>query len=357
MTILVYNLKSMEQNNQPLEEKSLFPGGCANCGHPVVEQGYPTPLCKDCRAKFINFPIPAGIKIFAGVIGVILVIAMFKAPKNFSAGIHYQRGKEAIQKANFLTAQNELTKVIKKIPGFESAKEYLVIASFHNQDMETFAKVMQELVGKKVEEEGLFAEINELTQKASNYFPSDSFMVLFTKYNSFDSIPEIVYRQYITTYADELYPAIRYASLLFDKKRYKSCDSLLDFILQKDRTYFGALSMKTGLKREFGQFDSAHYYCDQILSLNKESAFGISSKARTYLRQKKDKEGMQCALKAFDLDHTDSYSIATLALAYHFNNEPGERDKLIQASKKDSTGMEYMQYVIDVMQGKEKFRE
>src|SRR5439155_25895657 len=116
------------------------------------------------------------------------------------------------------------------------------------------------------------------------------------------------------------------------------------------------LYMKTSVKRELDQFDSAHYYCDRILSLNKESSYGMASKARTYLMQKKDQEGLRWALKSNEPDRMEPYSLATLALAYHFNNKPGERDKLVEASKKDSTQAAYMQYVIDIMQGKEKFR-
>ncbi|MDP4263464.1 MAG: hypothetical protein Q8941_13135 [Bacteroidota bacterium] len=346
----------MEQDNPAPEEKILPQTGCANCGHPIVEQGHPTQLCADCRAKFIHYPIPGGIKIFAGVIGVVLIFAMFKVPGNFSAGIHYQRGKEAIKKSNYNTAEKELSKVIKKIPGFVSAKEYLAIASFHNQDMESFVKMVGELQGQKVEDESLYNEINGLIAKVPNYVPGDSLMAFYTKYHSFDSIPEGVYREYLSTHQDELFPALRYASVIFNNKQYRACDSLLDRILEKDPAYPEALYMKTSIKRELDQLDSAHYYCDRILSLNKESTYGMASKARTYLKQKKDAEGLQWALKSNEPDPAEPYSMATLALAYHLNNQPGERDKLLEASKKDSTQGAFMQYVIDIMDGKEKFR-
>ena len=344
----------MEQDNLSLEEK--LSSGCANCGSMVIEQGYPTPLCKDCRTKFIRYPIPLSIKIFAGLIGLALVFAIVNLPGNLSAAIHYKRGKDAIEKANYLTARDELNKVIKKMPGFNDAKEYMTIAAFHNQDFSTFISLIKELEGTNIENGSLYQQITGLVEKVPEYLPKDSFMALFDKYHSFDSLPEYVYHQYIAAHPDEVFPEVRLASFLFGQKQYRSCDTILDHILKKDPDHAHALAMKTGLKREFNQFDSAHYYCDRILSLNKESAYGTASKARTYLMQKKDTEGMEWALKNIDRRKNDPYSLATLALAYHFNNKPGERDKILEAGKKDSTQTLYIQYVVDVLNGKEKFR-
>lgn len=290
------------------------------------------------------------------MIVVALIFAMFNLPGNLSAAIHYKRGKEAIEKTNYLTARDELNKVIKQMPAFIDAKEYMTIASFNNQDFSTFISLIKELEGKNIEDGSLYQQISGLIQKAPGYLPNDSFMVFFNKYHSFDSIPGYAYHQYISNHPADLFPEVRYASFLFDQKQYSNCDTVLDHILQKDPDHVLALAMKTGIKREFNQFDSAHYYCERILSLNKESAYGTASKARTYLMQRKDTEGMQWALKNLNLRKDDPYSLATLALAYHFNNKPGERDKILEAAKKDSTQTVYIQYVIDVISGKEKFR-
>ena len=278
-------------------------------------------------------------------------------PKSLTTGIHYQRGKEAINKQNYFTAQRELNTVINKAPSFLEAKEHLAIASFYNYDLETFGKIVQDLQGKKIEDEDVYNELTLLTDKASNYFPSDSIMAVFDHYHSWDSIPEAEYEKYVSEYPDELFPAIRYASLLFNNKKYLLSDSLLNNILKEDPTYISALNIKTSIKREFKQFDSAHFYCDKILLLNKESTFGMSSKARTFLKQKNNAEGLKWALKSIDKDPGDPYSLATLALAYHFNNKQKERDELLKTSKNDSLGAAYMQYTIDVMEGKEKFSD
>lgn len=344
----------MDQDH--LTEEDSRSSGCANCGHMVIDPGYPTPLCKECRTKFIRYPIPIGIKVFAGLVVAAMIIALFRLPGNLSAAVHYQRGKDAIAGSNYLTADKELGEVVKKMPGFQEAKEYRTIATFYNQNFSAFITLVSDLQGKKVEEESLYQEISDLTKKVSDYLPNDSFMAIIEKYHSMDSIPDGVCHQYMLEHTDEMFPAARYATFLLDNHRLQECDTILDDLLRKDPNYINALALKTGLKRELGQIDSAHYYCDKILALNKESAFGTASKARTYLKEKKDAEGMKWALKNIELRRNDPYSLATLALAYHLNNMTGDRDKLLEAAKKDSTQMESMQYVIDIMNGKQKFR-
>jgi tetratricopeptide (TPR) repeat protein len=346
----------MEQDHHPTEEVPSR-SGCAQCGHPVIEEGHATPLCTDCRRAFIRFPIPKAIKVFAGVLVLVLLFAMVKVPQNLSAGVHLKRGKKAMRQSNYFTAQNEFEKVRKAVPGYTGIEEYLAIASFYNQDMKTFFEVADHLGGKKVEDEDLYGELNRLMEKSANYVPPDSFFAFFETYHSFDSIPENVYSQYVAAHPDEIFPAIRYASVLSDQERYASCDSLLNLILEKDDTHPSALLMKASVKREFKQYDSAAYYCNRMLSLNRESTDGMSAMARILLRQKKDKEGLDWALKSYEINHAEPYVVATLALAYHFNNRQSERDKLFQAAKKDSMTAEYMKYVTDIMEGREKFRD
>lgn len=343
----------MEYENQ---DKPTAPNVCVNCGNFTIQEGSPTPLCSECRKKFINYPIPVPIKLFAAVIGLLLVFAMSKAPANFTSGIHYERGKEAVTKKKYHTARMELQKVISKVPGFSAAKEYLAVACFYDLDLETFVNTIKDLEGKNIEVKDLYGELSQLIIKATSYWPSDSFMTIFGKYHSFDSIPQSEYHQYVLLYPDELFPLVRYSSALFDNKMWKSSDSLLDVVLEKDPAYINALYLKTSIKREKGEFDSAHYYCDRILSLNIESTYGMASKARTFLRQKNDEQGLQWAIKSIANEPDDAYSKATLALAYHFSDKHRERDKILEAAKKDSLQFFYMQYVYDVMEGKEKFR-
>ena len=110
--------------------------------------------------------------------------------------------------------------------------------------------------------------------------------------------------------------------------------------------------------REEGKWDESIKACDKILQVNNDEAYAIASKARVFLKQKKDKMALDLALESVEKDKSDPFNTATLALAYHFNNQPEKRDAIIKEAKAhiDSTQAYYMQYAIDVIEQKEKFR-
>lgn len=345
-------MENNEISNEQHENK-----GCLNCGNPLIVQGYRNPLCHECRTSFINFPIPKGIKIFRIIILAILIFSVTKMEKNISAGIHLKRGERAEKKGLYLTAQREYEKTIELIPDFQEVNCDLMIASLHNLDFATVFKMSEYLDGKSIENHSLYNEITDVLNVAVSYFPTDSFNLIIEKYKSLDSIPDKIFQSYILKYPEELFPKIRYVSILMDRAEYKESEPLLDFVLSQNKNHITALGMKSAIKRELGQYDSAHYYCDRMIAYNKESTFGISSKARTFLKEKKDEEGLYWAKKSIDIDKNDPYTLATLAVAYHFNNRIEERNKLLNLAKKDSSVMIYMEYAQDVISGKEKFRD
>jgi tetratricopeptide (TPR) repeat protein len=350
---------SAENIFPPEDEQQPQPSatGCAGCDHPVIEPGYPTPLCADCRQKFIRYPIPIGIKIFGACVAVLLIFAVAGVPKSLRAGVHYERGVSAVESKRFVTAQRELELALGDIPSFAEGKMYLALAAFYNMDMMTFYTLMQELQGEKVEDESLYRQLTEVSAKTASYLPSDSFYVLLDKYHAADSIPPFELDAYVHRYPLEAYSNALYAKNLLEADQYTASDSLLSFILRDYPDHRGVLNLKVSAKRYLKQYDSAMYYSDRIISLNRESGYGIASKARTMLNQKRDTEALQWALNAVQADGKDAYAKATLVLAYHFNSKITERDQLIDQLKKDTAAADYLQYPLDVIAGKEKFRD
>jgi hypothetical protein len=51
------------------------------------------------------------------------------------------------------------------------------------------------------------------------------------------------------------------------------------------------------------------------------------------LKQKQDKKALEFAKKGYELDKTDPVIAANLAIAYHYNNDKVNRDKLTQTAK------------------------
>lgn len=118
-----------------------------------------------------------------------------------------------------------------------------------------------------------------------------------------------------------------------------------------------ALYIKASVKRLMQEFDSSHFYCERLLLLNDESTMARAARARTYLASGKDADGLQWAIAARDNEPKSGYALATLALAYHFNQQPEKCEESLAELRRDSSNLYQYQYVQDVKSGKEKFRK
>ncbi|HMK17882.1 MAG TPA: hypothetical protein VK492_06785 [Chitinophagaceae bacterium] len=330
---------------------------CINCGSSWIEQGHPTPLCSECRQSFIKFPIPSVIKIFSLVIIAIVFIAMIRLPNNISLGVHEARGEKALKNKQFLTAQREFKKVLKESPEYLDAKINSALSSFYVQDYSSMLNNLNELEGKKIEDQNLYADLLNATSQLSSYFPSDSFLAMQKNYaDSSGNIPVNEIQKFVSANPDDIYASIALSSSLFDKKEYLIADTILSNVLNKMPTHLTALALMATLKRELNQFDESIAYCDKLLSINRESIYGMSSKSRTYLKMQKDKEALKLALEAREISEDDLYNLATLAMVYHFNNMIKQRDEILANAMKDSLSQTYFEFANDVISNKVKFR-
>lgn len=347
------------QENLPTAE-TVSERNCASCGQPAMVGDHRTPLCSDCRAHFTRLSIPLWIRLFAGGIALVLLFSLFTLPASISMGVHLEKGKRAEKERNFLTAERELSKVLEKAPDNVEARGHLLIAAFHNQDFETFSGQLNALQNVNIEDKELYNDIGKVMMRAGHYISNDSFENFRKNYPDMRSIPDTAWERYLRKNAEDCFAVEEYASLLFDRKDYHRCDIFLQLALRLDDEYFPALMMEASVKREEGDLDGAMHYSDRMLNVNKESIYGMSSKARTFLRQKRDAPGLELALKGYAMDDKNLYSVSTLILAYHFNGRMKERDALVKvtsAAKLDSTDREKLQYALDVIDKKEKFRD
>jgi tetratricopeptide (TPR) repeat protein len=266
-----------------------------------------------------------------------------------------EKGIKAEKEKKFLSAQHFFENAIRNVPGNTEARAHLLIAAFHNNDLSTLANMADTLSGKPIDDDNLLQEVQALMDKAANYFPSDSFISLEKKYGTADSIPDSAFANFIKEHGEEIFPRVLYASALYDRKAYIAADTVLKEILETDNENINAQGMMSSLKRLEDKPTESLKYCDQLLNINRESTYGLSTKARTLLKMKKNKEGLKLAKESFELDSTDLYSKATLALAYHFNNLIKERDELVNKTmaSKDPAVATYFQFVLDVISNKD----
>lgn len=342
-------------NDHPVERK----GGCVQCNHPIVVPNVPTPLCEDCRNSFIKFPIPNWIKIFGGAVCLVVIFSMYKLPRNLMTGVHLEKGKTAISEKRYRTAQEQLEKFEQRVPDNIEANSYLLIAAYYNSDMATVTRLFNKLESQNFEDRALLEQVEIAVGNASTNFPGDSLRLLLEPYKyDISLLPEDSLRQFINKYPKDIYSLMYLASISNQKEDYKAADSILTTILSIDKDYFPALELLSAVKRQENELDESIECCNKLLEINHESTFGMASKSRTLLKQKKDTEALELAEKSYELGKADAYSTGSLLLAYHFTNKTKEKNELLQKVKanKDSVFINTMQFVTDVINGKKPFR-
>ena len=174
----------MEEPQLPPPDDVQAAPVCASCGSPDVLHNYPTKLCPECRERFIKFPVPKWLWLFAGAIGLIVLFSLFTLPKNIATGVALEKGKKAEQDHRYMTAQKEFEKVVQKVPGYMEGNAHLMIAAFYNNDFDTFRKMGEKLGGHEMEDKPLADRINELMTKAEVFILSDTLKQVFIYYDS-----------------------------------------------------------------------------------------------------------------------------------------------------------------------------
>lgn len=336
--------------HSPAEQPS-----CINCGAAEVIPGYTHALCGNCRTAFIRYPIPNKTKLFAAGIAVVLVFAMLSVPKQISTGIHLKRAIAAEKERRFATAEKELHQVLEYQPDYTEALAHLMIASYHNQNLAQLYKTNQIIGGRTMDNTELVEEINLLTQKTGDNMPPETMDALYATWGATDNIPDSSLLNYLAEYPKQTFALMLYSQRLLKQNRYKSCDSLLQIAATVAKDINQINILRIGAKRGVRQFDSALYYCDQLLYQNSENYYALAGKARALLQRGDLREGMELAQKTCKQFPNDGYCIATMALAWHANHQPAKRDALVSQLLRDSTTSDYAQYVIDVINQKEQF--
>ena len=341
----------MDENLNPETDHKPETPICPNCNSTDILHGYPMPLCHDCRAKLINYPIPLWVKLFGAGIGVVLIISLIWLPKNLTAAISLSRAEKAGKSHNYITAQRELEKAQKIVPNSVDVLEHLMIASYYNNDFATLSDASAKLQNKTIQDTAIYNQLTYILDEAKLYTASDTFAKAFSQYKD-GIIPDEALSAYVSKNPSDIFAMYTLASSYDDKKQYKAADSLLSKILTIDHEYIPAINFKTRVKREIDQPDSSLFYCDRILSLNRQSVYGISAKARTLLKIGKKKEGLNLAQQGYQLDKSMAYNLATLAIAYHLNNDLKARDAIIKTTNKDTTTAYYMNFAKDFISNK-----
>lgn len=358
---------SVSQSNCPMDTNE-FPAfseapendpqpRCAGCEQPLFERTGRTPLCSDCRARFIRYPVPNWIKLFGAAVLIMTVYGLTRLPSSLTAAIHHKRGERAMERHQYATAQRELEAAVKMQPDYLEANLHLLIAAYYNEDFAAAYRTSQKLDGREVEDKELYERTSDIMQRIGNTYPSDSIQAfIMSQPGSADEIPEAEWAAYLKNHPREFYSDLARASAASDRKEYPLAEALLYNAMQTDPENTRALHMMVSVKREQLRFDSALYYADRLLDVNKEIAASYGAKARVLLKQKRDKDAQRLAQEGLALDPKDGYCLATLALVHHYRGDTRSRDALIGKSASDTALQAHFSYVSDIISGKTSFR-
>jgi tetratricopeptide (TPR) repeat protein len=125
---------------------------------------------------------------------------------------------------------------------------------------------------------------------------------VINEYNgSIDSLPDTRLEEFVRRNPTDIFAGLTLAQRFSARDEYAKADTLLTRILKIDENYLPALQMISGLKRQEGDVAGSIRYCNQIIDMDRENMYALSSKARSLLKMHKDKEALDLAKRQLKL--------------------------------------------------------
>lgn len=332
--------------------------GCKNCNNTYIESGYKIDLCIECRDKLSNRSIPRGIKVFFGIIILIMIVAITRFPNSIKAAIELERGVKAEEDRKYITAMNEYKKVVNKYPESILPIAKLTIAMYKNGRVEETIKMMDKLYGKEMDNE-IIEELNLIMDDITSiYYPNEELVEIINKYNGNYKSEKLLesLKRYVDENQDDVGGKYYLANTLYEFEEYKEAEKLLiEAIKIKPNSYFSKMLLISAY-REQKQYEKALEYCNRLLDVNREHQYVYVAMSRIELKRYNDKLALDLAKKAYELDENDTYAASNLSLAYHYNGMIEERDKMFKFVK-DKDDKYETDLLMSVFDGTNKWRD
>ncbi len=314
------------------------PKTCIGCKTAPAMEGYPNPLCHECREKYIKYPVPKWIYAFAGGILLVMLFSMTRVPVYYRLASDYGKAKKAIEARNFMTAEKYLKKVLETVPGYEEAKAYRLIAACYNLQTELAKSLYSDLQYKKLDIDG---SVRIKTEQAIEFLGDlYEFDTTFPKKLSValkDSAAGLMnlYAQIDTTHEEYLAVSeLLIADKLYEMDRIVDCDTILTRLYRRRPDFYGGYGLLSAVNRRLGNFDEAIANCNMLLQVNNEDVGTIALKARIELARKNLKKAAEYISVAEAIDPRNHYLLeARTLLAYFKGDMPKSRQLLAELNK------------------------
>jgi tetratricopeptide (TPR) repeat protein len=113
-----------------------------------------------------------------------------------------------------------------------------------------------------------------------------------------------------------------------DEDRDQEAQAAYDKALALNSRQVDAINGLGLLHRKRGDYDEALRAYARVLELDPKHAQAYSSMAVIALKRAQDAQALEYAKKGYELDKTDPVTAANLAVAYHYNRDVPNRDRL-----------------------------
>lgn len=334
--------------------------GCKVCGNPEIEQNHKLELCKACREQLYKRPFPRFIKIAFVIIAAILLVALVRFPSALKAGIALERGIQAEKEGKYTTAVNEYKEVTERFPDSTLALGRLLIATYNNSQVYEADQLFRKIAGRKSDSNELADEVNSVVKRLDSiYYISDEFNKIVKGNENTDPKQSIVvYKKYLQKNPNDVQAAYYYSNTLFDMGNFDEAKKVMKKVLDSNPDFYEGQLFMAAICREKGQFEEAEECCNLVIRHNSEYSYAYSSLAKVELKNHNDKKGLEMAQKAYQLNTESSNIVATLAIAYHYNNMISKRDDTLKKFKQFKDNNTYDLKLMDgIFSGKNKWRK
>lgn len=315
---------------------NLRAAGCAKCHNPRYELGYQVRLCKDCRRELSRYPVTREVIWGALGVSVILLLALFRLPTYFKAGVEYMKAMEFAKERKYVSAEKVFTATLKRFPGHVGSIVHLITASYFNDNQMRTDSLYAVLTATQTtsDDKDLVDELTLITDNSRYFSIQDS-----TINNQLDALTEDtatyckVLENYLQKAPYDLAAAVNLAYIYLELRNYKGADSLCRKAIHDAPLFRPAYFELLSSLKEQGRYKEGLTLTQQLLDQNKESLFALLTLSTFQLKLKKDKEALITAQQAFQIEPEDPGVLTTLSMAYHFNHRQEESNRLLAKLK------------------------
>lgn len=311
-------------------------GGCSTCFTPDFEPGYPIRLCKNCRRRMSRYPVKKEVKWVAIGVSVILLIALFRLPTYFTAGVEYMKGIKAARQRKYFTAEKAFAHILKRFPDHKGAAVHMATAAYYNDDVTTVDSLLALLDRPEVSlyDDEWSQELQTLLYNARYYNIQDKAFDIHL-----DSLTDdtTAYRNALETYVRENTTdhaaGMLLSNLYYDLQDYTAAETICAKINNHTPTFRPAWFQRLSVLKQQEKYKEGYQLAQVLLAQNTESVDALLSLGTFQLKLKMDSAALITIQQASILAPDNKELLPMLCIAYHFNQQQQEADRIFALVK------------------------